>query len=143
MSGLFDKQSGADFITIFCKPLQRVLTNHSIGRFLQFFHLFAYIALLFLTLFYPATRLVTLTIFAIVLFMFYAFDGCILTRAEIEFLGKFETVPGLALDAFGLRPTDKETDKYLQKVGSIAALVVPIIFILAVGTTKINTNSKL
>lgn len=136
MCGLFDKQIGVDFIKKCCKPLRRFLTDHSIGRFLQFFHLFGYIVALGLTILYPASRLITLTIFAVVLFMFYAFDGCILTKAEIDFLGKFETIPGRVLDVFYLRPTDKETDKYVQKVGSICALVVPIIFILAAGAVK-------
>lgn len=136
MCGLFDKQIVVDIIKKCCKPMEPFLTNYSIGRFLQFVHLFGYAVGLFLTIFYPATRLVTLIIFSIVLFMFYAFNGCVLTRAEMDYLGKPETVPGLVLDVFHLRPADKETDKYVQKVGSIAALATPIIFILVAGALK-------
>jgi hypothetical protein len=138
MSGLFDKQKGADVIKFLCKPMEQFLTSHSIGRFLQFTHLFAYFSLLALTLFFPTTRLVTFVIFSVVLFMFFVFNGCILTSAEMHYLGKKETVPGLVLEAFNLRPSNKETDYFVQKAGSIAALATPVIFILAIGGVKSN-----
>jgi hypothetical protein len=136
MHGLFDKQIGAEIIKNCCKPLKNILTDHSIGRFLQFFHIFGYIVAVFLIIFYPITRLIIFILFLFIIFMFYIFDGCILTRAEIDLLGKSETTPGLVLDIFHLRPSNKETDKYVQKVGSIAVLVVPIIFILIVEISK-------
>ena len=138
MAGLFNIKDGANAIKFYCKPLEFFLTPHSIGRFLQFTHLFAYLCLLGLTLFFPKTRLASFIIFSVVLSMFFVFNGCILTSAEIHYLGKKETVPGLVLEAFNLRPINKETDYFVQKAGSIAALAAPIIFILAAGGVKSN-----
>lgn len=130
MHGLFAVQDGANIIKWLCGPLHTILTPHSIGRFLQFFHLFGYLAAIFLVLFYPESHQSILIGFAVVLGMFIAFNGCILTRAEMDFLGKKETTPGLVLDLLNLRPTDKDIDRFVQKAGSVAAILAPIIFIL-------------
>jgi hypothetical protein len=138
MAGLFNIKDGANAIKFICKPLEFFLTPHSIGRFLQFFHLFGYLALLTLIVFFPSTRLVGFTIFAFVLLLFFLFNGCILTRAEIDYLGKNESIPGLLLDIFHIRPANKETDKFVQKTGSLIALAAPIIFILGARAVKSN-----
>jgi hypothetical protein len=138
MAGLFNIKGGANAIQFCCKPLEHFLTNHSIGRFLQFTHLFGYLALVVLILFFPSTRLTGFIILSVVLFMFIAFNGCILTSAEMHYLEKKETVPGILLETFHIRPVNKETDYFVQKSGSIAALVAPIIFILWTGGVKSN-----
>jgi hypothetical protein len=136
MRGLIDKQIAIDLIKKICKPLEQFLTRHSIGRFLQFIHVFAYISALFIMFFYPSSHLIVFIIFIIILCMFFIFDGCVLTGAEMHYLGRNETVPGNALDLFHLRPANKETDKSIQIAGSLAALMIPIIFVLWAGRLK-------
>ena len=136
MRGLLDKQISVDLIKQICKPFEHFLTRHSIGRFLQFLHGFAYISALFIAFFYPSSHLVIFIIFIIILCMFFIFDGCILTSAEMYYLGTNETVPGNVLDLFHLRPANKETDKSIQIAGSLAALMIPIIFVLWAGRLK-------
>jgi hypothetical protein len=134
MDSLYD---GSLLIIELCKPLEIILTKHSIGRFLQFTHLFGYISLVTLAFIYPQTRLLVLTIMSIVLLLFILYRRCILTKAEIYYLEKFETTPGLFLDAFGLRPSNRKTDEILQKSLSILLLSIPIIFILIVKSKHI------
>jgi phosphoglycerol transferase MdoB-like AlkP superfamily enzyme len=142
MAGLFNIKDGANAIKFLCKPFEYVLRPQSIGRLLQFFHLFGYLSLLVLLFFYPSTRLTAFIILSSVLFLFFIFNGCILTSAEIDYLGKKETIPGLVLEAFHLRPGDKKTDYFIQKAGSIIAVAAPIIFILAIGVKSKHTVNE-
>lgn len=130
MSVLYSPADGARLIHFLCRPLESILSRHSIGRILQFIHLFGYLSLVGLTFFYSQVRLPALIIFSSVLLLFFIFNGCILTKAEMEYLGTNETVPGRVLDAFHLRPKCRETDKKVQVAGSLVALAIPIIFIL-------------
>jgi hypothetical protein len=136
MAGLFNIKDGANAIKFMCRPLERVLTSHSIGRFLQFTHLVGYLCILLLIFLYPSTHLAAFIILSFVLLLFFVFNGCILTRAEMDYLGTNETVPGIVLDAFHIRPADKETDRFVQKAGSLLALAAPIIFILGARALK-------
>lgn len=136
MCAMYSPSDGAKIIKFLCRPLQCFLTDKSIGRFLQFIHLFGYISLVYLTIFYKSTRYITLTLFGTILLMFFIFNGCILTKAEMDYLGENETTPGLVLEAFGLRPVNKERDRFVQTVGSLIALALPIIFILFINDSN-------
>ncbi len=130
--------TGVDLIKSVCKPLESILTHKSIGHLLQFIHLFGYLSILFFIYYFPVTRPYCMSILGIILLMFYAFDGCILTKAEMYYLDAPITTPGLFLDMLGIRPTNKEIDKKAQRILSLLLLSAPIIYIL-LKSSRVNS----
>ncbi len=89
-------------------------------------------------------RPVCVGILGSVLLMFYIFGGCILTKAEMHYLGAPITTPGLFLDMIGMRPADKDTDKKVQVILSLSLLSLPIIYVLlasVISTNIVNINN--
>jgi hypothetical protein len=140
MSSICSINAGADIIKSLCRPLETILTHKSIGHLLQFIHIFGYISIIFLMYFFPIARPICVAILGSVILMFYIFGGCILTKAEIYYLGTPITTPGLLLDMIGMRPVDKETDKKVQVILSLSLLSFPIICSIAVNSTVILNN---
>jgi hypothetical protein len=139
MYGFFPKEYGAAAIRFLCRPLELLFSDEIVGRILQGIHVFGYIALLLLTIYIPSMQWITITILGALLFLFWIFGGCILTKAEIHYLKRIETVPGNVLRWMGFRVKDKQTAIKLQSLLSIAFMSIPIIVILL---NKIISHNK-
>jgi hypothetical protein len=142
MTSIYPINAGADIIKLLCRPLESILTYKSIGHFLQFIHIFGYIALVFLIIHFPSARPFCVAILGSAILMFYIFGGCVLTKAEMYYLGAPITTPGLLLDMLGARPNDKDVDKKVQVIISLSLLSLPIIYTLVVyvNSTHIINN---
>ena len=127
MRGLFDINTGSAAIKAICNPLELLMSKKSIGHLLQTFHVLGYFILFAIAAILPPTRLYVVGIFIGLIAMFVLFGGCILTKTEMYYLEENVTTPGIVLDLLRIRPTDKDTDRFLQSVLSIGAMSIPII----------------
>ena len=139
MYGFFSKKHGANAIRFLCKPLEYIFPDEIIGRILQGIHALGYVAFILIALYVPTKRWLVVTILGSLLILFWIFGGCILTKAEIYYLKRHETVPGIVMRMLGINITDKQTANIVQTALSIIVLVIPIIVILS---NKIISDNK-
>ena len=130
MHGLIPIETGAKCIQLMCKPLECIMSDHSVGRVLQGIHIIGFFALLVTALLYEETQIYVAGFYIALIIMFFLFGGCILTKTEMHYLGKKETIPSLAFNALGIEFEDKETNYYWQKVASLGVILTPIIIII-------------
>jgi prepilin signal peptidase PulO-like enzyme (type II secretory pathway) len=129
MYGFISKEYGVAAIKLLCRPLELFLGDETIGRILQGLHVLGYFICIGLAYYFPAMRPYVLAVLLGVMTLFWIFGGCILTKAEIHYLKRYETVPGLFLKLIGINIEDRKTSCLVQSALSLIVLAVPIIVI--------------
>ena len=129
MYGFFSKEYGASFIKLLCRPLEYILSHETIGRLLQIIHVLGYVVCIAIAALIPKLRWAVVGVLVSVLLLFWVFGGCILTKTEIYYLKRYETVPGLFMKMIGVSAADNNTNNIIQSVLSIIVIAIPIVVI--------------
>jgi hypothetical protein len=130
MHGLIPIEAGSKCIQFLCKPLELIMPANSVGRVLQGIHIVGFFLLVTAALLYEDTQIYVAGFYIALIIMFFLFGGCILTKAEMHYLGRKETIPSLTFNALGIIFPNKETDYYWQKMASLGVILTPIILII-------------
>lgn len=132
MRGLFDINTGANALQALFSPFELIMSKKLIGRLLQIFHILNYFILIGIGILFPETRRWIAWFFIGLVVIFFLFGGCILTKTEMYFLDEKVTTPSIIFDFLGIRSADKETDRFMQAMFSLASMMLPVILFLFV-----------